>query len=156
MALAEGTKAPDFTLKTKTVDGLSDVTLSDRIGDGKTVLIFFPLAFTTPCTNEMCSIQDSIQEYSDLDATIIGVSVDSPFTQEEFARKNNLGFTLVSDFNKEVSAAYDVLYENLLGLRGVAKRSVFVIDSEGVIQYSMSNEDPMVLPDFDALKAALN
>ena len=104
----------------------------------------------------MCTMRDSIQEYSDLNANVIGVSVDSPFTQEEFAKKNELNFTLVSDFNKETSVAYDVLYEDLLGLKGVAIRSVFVIDSDGVIQYSASNEDPMVLPDFDALKAALN
>ena len=157
MALEVGNKAPDFTLKTKTADGLQDVTLSDNFGKGKkTVLLFFPLAFAPPCTNEMCTMRDSIQEFNDLDATIIGVSVDSPFTQEEFAKKNELNFTLVSDFNKEVSTAYDVLYEDLLGLKGVAIRSVFVIDADGVVQYSTSNEDPMVLPDFDALKAALN
>ena len=156
MALEVGTQAPDFTLKTKTADGLEDVTLSDHFGKGKTVLLFFPLSFAPPCTNEMCSMRDSIQEFNDLNAHVIGVSVDSPFTQEAFAQKNELNFTLVSDFNKETAAAYDVLYEDLLGLKGVAKRSVFIIDSDGIIQYSTSNDDPMVLPDFEAVKAALN
>lgn len=156
MALEVGTQAPDFTLKTKTADGLEDVTLSDNFAKGNTILLFFPLSFAPPCTNEMCSMRDSIQEFNDLNANVIGVSVDSPFTQEAFAQKNELNFTLVSDFNKETAAAYDVLYEDLLGLRGVAKRSVFIIDSEGVIQYSTSNDDPMVLPDFEAVKAALN
>lgn len=156
MALEVGTKAPDFTLKTKTADGLEDVTLSDHFAKGKTILLFFPLSFAPPCTNEMCSMRDSIQEFNDLNANVIGVSVDSPFTQEAFAEKNELNFTLVSDFNKETATAYDVLYEDLLGLKGVAKRSVFIIDSDGIIQYSTSNDDPMVIPDFEAVKAALN
>lgn len=156
MALEVGTKAPDFTLKTKTAGGLEDVTLSDHFAKGKTILLFFPLSFAPPCTNEMCSMRDSIQEFNDLNANVIGVSVDSPFTQEAFAEKNELNFTLVSDFNKETATAYDVLYEDLLGLKGVAKRSVFIIDSDGIIQYSTSNDDPMVIPDFEAVKAALN
>ena len=156
MALEVGTKAPDFTLKTKTADGLQDVTLSDNFGNGKTVLLFFPLAFTSVCLEELCTVRDSLQDYNDLNATVYAVSVDSPFTQEVFAKQNNLNFTLLSDFNREVSAAYDVQYEDLIGLKGVAKRSAFVIDSGGVIQFSSSSDDPTVLPDFEAIKAALS
>ena len=156
MALEVGTQAPDFTLKSKNADGLQDVTLSDNFGSGKTVLLFFPLAFTSVCIDELCSVRDSLADYNDLGATVYGISVDSPFTQEVFSQQNNLNFALLSDFNKEASTAYDVLFEDLIGLKGVSKRSAFVIDSDGVIQFSSSSDDPTVLPDFDAIKAALS
>ncbi|MCB1121409.1 MAG: redoxin domain-containing protein [Verrucomicrobiae bacterium] len=156
MALAVGTKAPDFTLKTKTADGLQEVTLSDQYGKGKTVLLFFPLAFTGVCIKELCSVRDSLADYNNLGATVFAISVDSPFTQEIFAQQNNLNFTLLSDFNKEVSSSYDVLFEDLIGLKGVSKRSAFVIDSNGDILFSSSSDDPTVLPDFEAIKAALS
>lgn len=156
MALEVGTKAPDFTLKSKNADGLQEVTLSDNFGKGKTVLLFFPLAFTSVCIDELCSVRDSLADYNDLGATVYGISVDSPFTQEVFSQQNNLNFSLLSDFNKEASTAYDVLFEDLIGLKGVSKRSAFVIDADGVIQFSSSSDDPTVLPDFDAIKAALS
>ncbi|MBH55324.1 MAG: peroxiredoxin [Opitutaceae bacterium] len=156
MALEVGTKAPDFTLKSKNAEGLQDVTLSDNFGNGKTVLLFFPLAFTSVCIDELCSVRDNLQEYNDLGATVYAISVDSPFTQEVFAQQNNLNFSLLSDFNKEVSGSYDVLFEDLIGLKGVSKRSAFVIDAEGTIKYSSSSDDPTVLPDFDAVKTALS
>ena len=156
MALEVGTKAPDFTLKTKNAEGLQEITLSDNFGKGKTVLLFFPLAFTSVCIEELCSVRDSLEDYNDLGATVYGISVDSPFTQEVFAKQNNLNFTLLSDFNKTASSAYGVLFEDLIGLKGVSKRSAFVIDSDGVIQFSSSSDDPTVLPDFEAIKAALN
>lgn len=155
MALASGIKAPDFTLKCKTADGLEDVTLSDNFGKKSTVLLFFPLAFTSVCTDELCGIRDSLKDYEDLDAQIYGISVDSPFTLEVFANQQRFNFPLLSDFNKEVSSAYDVLFEDLIGLKGVSKRSAFVINPEGVITFSSSSDDPGVLPDFDAIKAAL-
>ena len=154
MALAIGTKAPEFTLKTKNADGLADVTLSENAGK-KTVLLFFPLAFTSVCMKEMCDVSDSISAYNDLNALVYGISVDSPFAQEEMAKVDGLKFPLLSDFNKEVSAAYDVLYADLLGFKGVSKRSAFVIDENGVITYSESSDDPHDLPNFDAIKAAL-
>ena len=156
MALEVGTKAPDFTLKSKNADGLQDVTLSDNFGKGKTVILFFPLAFTSVCEAELCSMRDSLQDYNDLGASVYAISVDSPFTQEVFANQNNLNFPLLSDFNKEASGDYDVLFEDLIGLKGVSKRSAFVVDSDGVIQFSSSSDDPTVLPDFEAIKAALN
>jgi peroxiredoxin len=155
MALAPGTQAPDFTLKTKNADGLHDITLSDNFGKKKPVLLFFPLAFTSVCMDEMCSVNSGLQAYKDLNAEVYGISVDSPFTQEKMAAVDNLQFPLLSDFNKEVSESYDVLYADLLGFKGVSKRSAFVIDEKGSIIYSESSDDPKVVPNFDAIKAAL-
>ncbi|HKK19401.1 MAG TPA: redoxin domain-containing protein [Opitutales bacterium] len=155
MALATGTKAPEFTLKTKTAEGLEDVSLADNFGKQKTVLLFFPLAFTSVCMDEMCTVNQSLDDYSGLNAKVYGISVDSPFTQEKMAEVDKLQFPLLSDFNKEVAEAYDVLFEDLLGFKGVAKRSAFVIDEAGTIIYSESSDDPKQLPDFDAIKAAL-
>lgn len=155
MALATGTKAPEFTLKTKTAEGLEDVALADNFGKQKTVLLFFPLAFTSVCMEEMCSVSSGIQDYKDLNAAVYGISVDSPFTLEKMAAVDGLQFPLLSDFNKDVSTAYDVLFEDLIGFKGVSKRSAFVIDEEGTIIYAESSDDPKQLPDFDAIKAAL-
>ena len=155
MALATGTKAPAFTLKTKNADGLQDVSLSDNLGKKKTVLLFFPLAFTSICMKEMCDISAGLSAYTDLNAAVYGISVDSPFVLEKMAQVDNLQFPLLSDFNKDVSAAYDVLYAELLGFKGVSKRSAFVIDEDGIIIYSESSEDPHDLPNFDAIKAVL-
>ncbi len=155
MALTKGTQAPEFSLKTKSGEDLVDVSLSDNRGKKQTVLLFFPLAFTGVCTDEMCSVTGNIDDYSDLDAEVYGISVDSPFAQEGWAKANGISVTLLSDFNKEVSAAYDVIYEDLIGLKGVAKRSAFVIGKDGAITYSWVTEDPTVLPSFDEIKAAL-
>jgi glutaredoxin-dependent peroxiredoxin len=155
MALAKGAKAPDFTLKSKTADGLKDIRLSDNFCQRRTVLLFFPLAFTGVCQAEMCSVRDSMSDFNSLDAAVYGISVDSPFSQEAFAQKNSLNFPLLSDFNKEVSAAYDVLFADLLGFKGVSKRAAFVIDRDGSILFSSSSDDPKQLPDFAAIKQAL-
>lgn len=155
MALATGTKAPEFSLKSKNDEGLQDISLSDNLGKKKTVLLFFPLAFTSVCMKEMCDVSAGISDYNDLNAAVYGISVDSPFAQEQMAKVDGLKFPLLSDFNKEVSAAYDVLYADLLGFKGVSKRSAIVIDENGIITYSESFEDPHDLPNFDAIKAAL-
>lgn len=155
MALASGTKAPNFTLKSKNAEGLKDVTLSDNFGKKSTVLLFFPLAFTSVCTDEMCGVSNGLREYASLGAAVYGISVDSPFAQEAFALQNGIKFPLLSDFNKEVSKAYGVLFEDLLGLKGVSKRSAFVINKEGVIVYAESSDNPERLPNFDKLKASL-
>ncbi|QYY36350.1 redoxin domain-containing protein [Ruficoccus sp. ZRK36] len=155
MALSKGSQAPDFTLNTKTADGLKEVTLSDNFGKKKTVLLFFPFAFTSVCQNEMCSISSGMDDYEKLEADVYGISVDSPFAQEGWAKANKITVTLLSDFNKEVASGYDVLYADLLGLKGVAKRSAFVVDKDGTIAYSWSSEDPHDLPPFDEVKAAL-
>ena len=155
MALQKGEKAPDFTLKRKTAEGLEDVSLSGNIGTRQTVLLFFPLAFTEVCTNEMCDVSENLGEYDSLEASVYAISVDSPFTQEGWAQANGISLPILSDFNKEVCRAYDVIYEDLIGLKGVAKRSVFVIDRDGVITYSWSSDDPHNLPPFDEVVAAL-
>ncbi|TVP75297.1 MAG: peroxiredoxin [Puniceicoccaceae bacterium] len=155
MALTKGSQAPDFTLKSKNAEGLHDITLSENYGKKKSVLLFFPLAFTSVCMDEMCSVNSGLQAFKDLNAAVYGISVDSPFTLEKMAQVDNLQFPLLSDFNKDVAQAYDVLYPELLGFKGVAKRSAFVIDEKGTIIYSESSDDPKVLPNFDAIKAAL-
>ena len=155
MTLEIGSEAPNFTLKTKTAEGLKDISLSDYNGKSNVVLLFFPFAFTSVCTEETCSVRDDISSYSDLNAQVYGISVDSPFAQEVMANKENLNFPLLSDFNKEVSKSYDVLYEDFIGFNGVAKRSAFVVSKEGTILFAWSSDDPKQLPDFDAIKASL-
>jgi len=155
MAISTGIQAPDFTLKTKTDEGLKDIKLSDNYGKSATVLLFFPFAFTGVCTEEMCSVRDSLASYQSLNAEVYGISVDSPFTLEVMAKNEGINFPLLSDFNKDVSAAYDVLYDDFIGFKGVSKRSAFVVDKDGKVIFASSSDDPKVLPDFDAILAAL-
>jgi len=155
MALEPGTRAPDFTLPTVTDEGVEHVTLSDQFGRRKVVLLFFPLAFTPVCVDEMCGVSQNLGAYEELDAQVYGISVDSPFAQAEMASRNGIRFPLLSDFNKEAIGAYDVRFEDLKGLKGVAKRSAFVINQDGAIAYSWSSDNPKDTPDFDALQAAL-
>jgi len=155
MPLPVGSKAPDFTLKSKTAEGLRDVRLSDNFGKRNTVLLFFPAAFTGVCTQEMCDVTAGLTAYQDLDAEVIGVSVDSPFAQDAWVQKEKIGFTLASDLNKNVTKAYDVVLEDLVGIGSAAKRAAFVIDKNGVIQYSEATPTPKELPDFEKVKAKL-
>ena len=154
MTIAVGTIAPNFTLKTKTPEGLNDVSLDSHKNESSVVLLFFPFAFTGVCTEETCSVRDDLSSYKDLNAKVYGISVDSPFSQA-MALKENLNFPLLSDFNKEVSSAYGVLYDEFIGFKGVSKRSAFVVDKEGKITYSWSSDDPKQLPDFNAIKEVL-
>lgn len=152
MILQVGDKAPDFKLYNS---NKQEVSLSDYKGK-KVVILFFPLAFTSTCTTELCEIRDNISIYSNLDAEILGISVDSLFTLEKYKTEQNLPFNLLSDFNKETSTAYGALYENfVLGMKGVSKRSVFVVDAEGIIQYAEVLESAGDLPNFDAVQDAL-
>ena len=155
MALSVGTPAPKISLKHKAPEGLTDVCLGANFGEKNTVLLFFPLAFTGVCTAEMCSISEGLAEYTDLNAAVYAISVDSPFAQEAWAKANGITIPVLSDFNKEASIAYDVMFPQLLGLNGVAKRSAFVINKDGTIIYSESSDDAKQLPNFDAIKAAL-
>jgi len=155
MTLQNGVDAPDFTLKTKTPDGLEDVCLSEHKGQQNVVLLFFPFAFTGVCTEEACSVRDDLSAYDDLDAKVYGISVDSPFAQEAMFLKESLNFPLLSDFNKKVSSEYGVLYDNFIGFEGVSKRSAFVISKDGKIAFSWSSDDPKKLPDFSLIKQAL-
>ena len=155
MALKIGDKAPDFTLKSKQASGLVDVKLSDNFGKKNTVLLFFPAAFTGVCTQEMCDITAGLNAYTDVNADVIAISVDTPFAQEAWAQKENIGLTLASDLNKEVTKQYDVLFPNLAGIGDTSARAAFVIDKEGVIQYAEQTPTPKDLPNFDAVKETL-
>ena len=155
MAIPVGSKAPDFTLKSKQASGLVDVKLSDHVGKRNTVLLFFPAAFTGVCTQEMCSITAARNDYSSLNADVIGVSVDNPFAQEAWAQKEKIGITLASDLNKKVAESYGVLLPDLIGMGSVAARAAFVIDKNGVVQYSEQTPTPKDLPNFNAIKDTL-
>ena len=155
MAISVGTKAPDFTLKSKQASGLVDVKLSNNFGKKNTVLLFFPAAFTGVCTQELCDITGGISAYSGLNADVIAISVDTPFAQEAWAQKEKIGITLASDLNKEVTRKYDVLFPMLAGVGDTAARAAFVIDKAGVVQYSEQTPTPKDLPHFDQVKAAL-
>ena len=155
MALPVGSKAPDFTLKSKTADGLKDVKLSDNLGQKNTLVLFFPLAFTGVCTAEMCDISGGLNSYADMNADVIGVSVDSPFAQEAWAVKEKIGVTLASDLNKTTATNYGVLLDDLVGLGAVSARAAFIVDKAGIIQYSEQTPTPKDLPDFEAIKAKL-
>ena len=155
MPIAVGSKAPDFTLKSKSAPGLADVKLSANFGSKNTVLLFFPLAFTGVCTQELCDITAGLGVYAGLGADVIGISVDSPFAQEAWATQNKIGIKLVSDLNKEVTKAYGVLFPMLAGVGDTSARAAFVIGKDGVVHYAEQTATPKDLPNFDAVKAAL-
>jgi peroxiredoxin len=155
MPLAVGSKAPDFTLKTKTADGLKDIKLSDNFGKKQTVLLFYPLAFTGTCTQEMCDMTNGMDEYAGLGAEVYGISVDSPFANEAWAKQHKIGLTLLSDLNKTTTKAYDVMFPGLAGIGDTSARAAFVIGKDGVIKYSEVTATPKDLPNFAAVKAAL-
>jgi len=153
MAVQVGNKAPAFTLFSSDKQAVS---LADYEGKN-VVLLFFPLAFTGVCTTELCSMRDNIADYQDLDAEILAVSVDSLFTLDKFKAEQSLNFPLLSDFNKETAVAYGALYEEfVLGMKGVAKRSAFVIDKTGVIRYAEILDNAGELPNFEAVKETLS
>lgn len=156
MAIAVGTKAPDFTLKSKQASGVVDVKLSNNQGKKNTVILFFPLAFTGVCTKELCDVTAGLSAYASLNADVIGISVDSPFSQEAWAQKEKIGITLASDLNKTTAKAYGVLLDDLLGFGSTSARAAFVVDKNGVIQYSEQTPTPKDLPNFDAVKSALS
>ena len=155
MGITVGDQAPDFALKSKSGDDMNDISLSDYRGEKNVVILFFPLAYTGVCTEEMCSVSGGLADYDALDAQVLGISVDSPFAQEAWAEKEGITIPLLSDFNKEVSAAYGSQFEDLIGFKGVAKRSAFVVDKSGVVRFASVSDDPTELPDFDAIKACL-
>ena len=155
MAISVGTKAPDFSLKSKQASGLVDVKLSDSFGKKNTVLLFFPAAFTSVCTKEMCDVSAGLGAYDGLNANVIGISVDTPFSQEAWAQKEKINLTLASDLNKEVIKKYDVVFPMLAGVGDTAARAAFVIDRTGTVQYSEQTPTPKDLPNFDRVKETL-
>lgn len=150
--LQVGQKAPDFSLFNSEKKAIS---LQDFTGKN-VVILFFPMAFTSVCTAELCEMRDNISTYAALNADIVGISVDSPFTLAKFKEEERLPFDLLSDFNKETSADYGALYETfVMNMRGVSKRSAFVIDRNGVIQYAEVLDNAGEVPSFTAIQETL-
>src|ERR1700747_3668132 len=160
MPLTVGTKAPDFTLSTKTADGAKQIHLSDNFGHKNTLLLFFPMAFTGTCTTEMSEVSAGLNGYTNLNAAVDGISGDNPFAQEAWAQKEKITVPLLSDYEHKVAKEYGVMYDSFLpqmnlGMSGVPKRSAFVVDRNGMIQYAESNDDARQLPNFEKIKAKL-
>jgi len=155
MPIKIGSKAPDFTLKSKAATGLVDIKLSDNFGKKNTVLLFFPAAFTGVCTQEMCEISAGLGQYARLNAAVIGISIDTPFAQEAWAKQEKIAIPLASDLNKKVIHDYGVVFPNLAGIGDTAARAAFVIDKNGVVQYAEQTASPKELPNFDAVKQTL-
>jgi glutaredoxin-dependent peroxiredoxin len=155
MPIAVGSSAPLFTLKTRTADGLKEVSLRDNLGKTQTVLLFFPAAFTGVCTQEMCDQTSGLGEYEKLGATVYGISVDTPFALDAWAKAHNIKVTLLSDLNKTVTRAYDVMYSGLAGMYDAAARAAFVIGKDGMVKYAEQTPTTKDLPNFQAIKAAL-
>ena len=155
MPLAVGSKAPDFTLKTKTPDGLKDITLSNNFGKKQTVLLFFPAAFSSVCTQELCDTTAGLGEYEKLGADVIAISVDGPHAQEAWVNANKIKLTVVSDWNKTVTRAYDVVFPGFAGIYEAAARAAFVIGKDGIVKHAEQTATPKDLPNFAAVKTAL-
>jgi len=155
MPLKTGTKAPDFSLMSKTAKGLEEVKLSANYEKKNTVLLFFPLAFTGVCTAELCDVSGGIASYESLNAAVYAISVDSPFAQEAWAHKEGITVPILSDLNKTVTKAYDVVFPNLAGVGDTSARAAYVIDKTGNIVYAEQTATPKDLPNFEAVKAAL-
>ncbi len=152
MPIQPGQPAPDFTLRD---NEKNKVTLSEQRGKN-VLLLFYPLAFTSTCTAELCAMRDNIAIYNNLNARVYGISVDSLFTQDKFKKEQNLNFPLLSDFNKVVSKAYDTIYDHWFNdMDGVSKRSAFVIDKEGIVRYAEVLENASEIPNFDAIQRCL-
>lgn len=152
MAIQTGQQAPDFSLYNTQKEKIS---LSELKGQN-VVILFFPLAFTSVCTAELCSVRDNLARYDALDAKVLGISVDSPYTLARFKEDQKLNFDLLSDFNKEAATAYDALYPQFAyEMRGVSKRAAFVVDKEGIIRYAEVLENAGLQPDFAAIEQAL-
>ena len=152
MSLQVGDKAPDFSLYSSEKQL---VHLRDLRGKN-VVLLFYPLAFTKTCTSELCSTRDDMGLYNELDTVVLAISIDTPQSLAKYKAENQFTFTLLSDFNKDVIRAYDVMYEEFgLNMRGVAKRAVFFIDPEGYIRYMEVLENAGIIPDFQALQSVL-
>jgi glutaredoxin-dependent peroxiredoxin len=153
MAITIGQVAPDFTLFDSEKN---PVTLSGLKGKN-VLLLFFPQAFTSVCTKELCGIRDNITRYQSVNASVFGISVDSVFTLGKFKEEQQFNFPLLSDFNKEVSTAFDTIYHDwILNMRGVSKRSAFVIDKEGMVRYAEVLESAGDVPDFEKINSVLD
>lgn len=154
MAITIGQKAPEFSLYNSEKE---KVNLSDFAAKKNVLLLFFPQAFTGTCTKELCSVRDNISRYNTASAQVLGISVDSVFTLAKYKEEQQYNFPLLSDFNKEVSTLYDTIYASFtdMDMRGVSKRSAFIIDKEGMVQYAEVLEKASDVPDFEAIDRQL-
>lgn len=152
MALQPGTLAPDFELTYR--DPRATVSLKEHLGTGPVVLLFYPLAFSSTCTEQLCSVEEDYSAYEEIGATVLAISVDSPYTNARFADACGASFPFLSDFNRTASRDYGVLRESLGRLEGVSERAAFVIDRDGVITYSWVGEHPGVFPPLGEIVAA--
>lgn len=154
MAIQVGQAAPDFTLHSSE-KGVS-YSLSQFKGNQNVLILFFPQAFTGVCTKELCGVRDDIARYNNANCQVLGISVDSIFTLAKFKEEQGYNFPLLSDFNKDVSAAYGSIYEEFIGwMKGVSKRSAFVVDKNGIIQYAEVLESAGDVPNFEAINACI-
>lgn len=152
MSVQTGNKAPDFALYSSDKE---KITLSQQKGKN-VLLLFFPLAFTSVCTAELCSVRDNLSMYNNMNAVVYGISVDSPQTLDRFKKDQNLNFSLLSDFNKEASTNYGAIYDTFaMGMKGVSKRAAFVIDKEGIVRYAEVLENAGEQPNFEEIKKTL-
>ena len=152
MAIQVGQQAPDFTLRD---NAKNMVTLSGQHGKN-VLLLFFPLAFTSTCTKELCSVRDNLTMYNDMNVQVYGISVDSMFALDKFKQEQNLNFPLLSDFNKQASRAFGSIYDVFFNdMEGVSKRSAFIIDKDGIVRYAEVLENAGEVPDFEAIKNCL-
>lgn len=153
MAIRTGDTAVGFTLPTRPGETID---VGEHIGREPVVLLFFPLSFSPVCTDEMCHIRDDWSRWQSLSAAVFGITVDSPFVTAKFQSEQNIPFPILSDFNREVARQYDVLHEDLKGLKGVTKRSAFVIDASGKVIYDWVSEDPSVQVPFSEVLEAFS
>jgi glutaredoxin-dependent peroxiredoxin len=152
MAVAVGSKAPDFTLVN---EDREPIALSDELKKGNVILAFFPGAFSGTCTKEMCTVRDTMSRFRSLKASVLGISTDTFFALKAWADQQRFGFPLLSDYNKEVINAYGVVNPDMIGLKNIAKRAVFVIDRSGIVRYSEVLEDARNEPDYEKLSEAV-
>ena len=152
MSVEVGSKAPDFTLVNQDRE---NVTLSRELGNGSVVLAFFPGAFSGTCTKEMCTFRDTMSNFRTVNAKVLGISTDTFFTLKAWGDQQKLGFPLLSDYNKEVIAKYGVVNPDMIGLKNIAKRAVFVIDRNGIVRYREVLEDARNEPDYAKLNDAV-
>jgi glutaredoxin-dependent peroxiredoxin len=148
-ACAVGSHAPDFELAGTIAE---TVRLSSQLGCGPVLLLFYPLDWSPVCTSELCSLSADFSSYAGLGVAVFAISVDSIFSHKAFAAHYNIEIPLLSDFNKTVAEDYGVLYPELMGLKGVAKRSAFLLDAKGIVRYAWVSEDPAQMPDFTEIK----
>ena len=155
MALGLGEIAPDFTLKPREGTDMRDVSLSSHRGKENVVLLFFPGTFTHVCTAEFCDVTDGLTRFAAENAIVYGISTDSPFSQQAWAKEVNIGFPLLSDYQREVTRAYDVEWPNFAGLGPSSARAVFVIDKEGRIRHAEQTPTLLDMPDLEKIHLVL-